>query len=132
MACFVGPLAEAVVVTVVKKVVDKKEGKNKEGKNKENDTSVKRFSWSQRLSWLKSMLWGGSLLLILEHIWHGEVVLWPPFLTAMMNPDDIAPMKHEILTIGTAMSVFVTLIWVVMVIVAEQRSKTTNKILIKN
>lgn len=127
MACFVGPFAEAVVVTVVKKVVDKKEGKDKE-----KDTSVKKFSWSQRLGWLKSMLWGGSLLLILEHIWHGEVVLWPPFLTAMMNPDDIAPIKHEILTIGTAMSVFVTLIWVVMVIVAEQKSKITNKILIKN
>ena len=32
---------------------------------------------------LNALLWGGVILLVLEHVWHHEVVPWPPFLTAM-------------------------------------------------
>jgi hypothetical protein len=45
------------------------------------------------------------ILLAFEHLWHGEIVPWPPFLTAMNNPADIAPMLHEIATIGIGMAV---------------------------
>jgi len=34
------------------------------------------------LGWLTNMLWGGSLLLAFEHVWHGEETPWFPFLTA--------------------------------------------------
>jgi hypothetical protein len=75
----------------------------------------RKFSWSEKLSWLSTLLWGGVFLLAIEHIWHGEVVPYPPFLTALYNPADIAPMLHEIATVGVCMALFVTGIWGVMV-----------------
>jgi hypothetical protein len=84
-------------------------------------------AWVRRLGWLNKMLWGGSILLAFEHLWHGEIVPWPPFLTAMKNPSDVAPMLHEIATVGTAMAVTVTVIWAVMVLVAELRARSANK-----
>jgi hypothetical protein len=54
---------------------------------------------------LNALLWGGVILLALEHVWHHEVVPWPPFLTAMANPADIPVMLHEMATVGTAMSI---------------------------
>ena len=65
------------------------------------------------------MLWGGAALLCLEHIWHGEVVPWPPFLTAMKTPGDVGPMLHEILTKGVTMAVVVLVAWGSMIVVAE-------------
>ncbi|MGQ9546682.1 MAG: hypothetical protein ACUVTR_05955 [Dehalococcoidia bacterium] len=118
MACFLVPMGEAIVTTVVQKVEEKKEKKS----NKEN-------KWSQRLGWLNKMLWGGVMLLALEHVWHGEVVPWPPFLTAMANPADVAPMLHEMATVGVAMAITVTVVWGIMVLIAEQRVKAaTSKV----
>jgi len=118
MACFLVPAAEAVVTTVVQKVVESRE--KKAGGERAKKTGL---SWSRRLSWLNKLLWGGTILLALEHIWHGEVVPWPPFLTAMNNPAEVAPMLHEMATIGVAMAVFVTIIWGIMVLVVELRAK---------
>ena len=39
----------------------------------------------------------------LEHILHGEVVPFPPFLTAASNPADAAEMLTEMGTVGVAM-----------------------------
>lgn len=133
MGCFVVPMAEAIVVSIVKKVVKKKKENTAsagaedvtflDGESKElNQTKI---DWEQKLSWLNQLLWGGVFLLAIEHIWHGEVVLWPPFLTAMNNPSEIPIMLHEMATIGTSMAVFVTLVWVVMVYVAENKIKQT-------
>ncbi|MCD6423440.1 MAG: hypothetical protein J7L42_04925 [Elusimicrobia bacterium] len=108
MACFLVPAGEAVVTTVVQKMVKKKEKEQQKG-----------FKWTQRLGWLNRMLWGGVALLALEHIWHGEVVPWPPFLTAMKNPADIPPMLNEMAKVGTTMAVAVTCVWLLMVLVAE-------------
>ncbi|HBN81137.1 MAG TPA: hypothetical protein DD433_07140, partial [Ruminococcaceae bacterium] len=66
------------------------------------------------------MLWGGVFLLAIEHVWHGEVVPWPPFLTAMNNPADIRPMLMEILTVGGTMVLFVTAVWFVMTLAADR------------
>ncbi|HEC81319.1 MAG TPA: hypothetical protein ENI42_02675 [Thermoplasmatales archaeon] len=107
MACFLVPGAEAVVTTIIQKTV----GKEKAEKLK--------------LKWLNTMLWGGVLLLAVEHMWHGEVVLWPPFLTAMNNPADVAPMLHEMITVGTSMAVVVTFTWIVMVILTLMLPKRT-------
>ena len=120
MACFLVPMGEAVVTTVVQKVV-----KNRETKVGDGRAASTGLSWSRRLSWLNKMLWGGTALLALEHVWHGEVVPWPPFLTAMENPADIAPMLHEIATIGVAMAVTVTAVWGVMVLIAELKAKAS-------
>jgi hypothetical protein len=120
MACFLVPAGEAIVTTVVQKVMENKA--KKEGTQGPNVIGTK---WSRRLSWLNKMLWGGTILLALEHVWHGEVVPWPPFLTAMQNPEEIAPMLHEIATIGVGMAVAVTVVWGIVVLIAELKSKTT-------
>jgi len=118
MACFLVPAGEAIVTTVVQKVVEKRE--KKAGGERTKKTGL---SWSRRLGWLNKLLWGGTILLALEHIWHGEVVPWPPFLTAMNNPAEVAPMLNEMATIGVAMAIFVTIIWAIIVLIVELRAK---------
>jgi hypothetical protein len=118
MACFLVPMTEAIVTTVVQKVME----------NKEKRTGTKRveksgLTRSRKLGWLNKLLWGGTILLALEHVWHGEVVPWPPFLTAMNNPGGLAPMINEIATVGVAMVIAVTIIWGIIVLIAEQKAK---------
>ena len=136
MACFLVPMGEAIIVTVVKKVIEKNGKKAISERDVLQNTTIQKeketnnateFSWSQKLSWLNKLLWGGVLLLALEHLWHGEIVPWPPFLTAMNNPSEIAPMLHEIATFGITMAVFVTVIWAIMVLVADHKAHIINK-----
>jgi hypothetical protein len=125
MACFTVPLAEAIVTSVIKKGVDKS-GADKPVADgdahgaKSDSLGAKKISWSRKLSWLNSMLWGGAILLALEHIWHGEVVFYPPFLTAMNNPEDTRTMLGEMGTVGVGMAVIVTGAWLVMALVADK------------
>ncbi len=111
MACFLVPTAEAIVTTAVKKSVDKN------GAKKEKSPFVKR------LKWLNNMLWGGAALLAFEHVWHGEVVPYFPFLTNAANSADAAEMLHEMATTGVAMAVLVTVVWAGMVLVASSIEK---------
>jgi|WetSurMetagenome_2_1015567.scaffolds.fasta_scaffold191615_1 hypothetical protein len=120
MACFLAPAGEAIVTTIVQKVVQKREKKT--GKVSAGPIGM---TWSRRLSWLNKMLWGGSILLAFEHIWHGEVVPWPPFLTAMANPGEVAPMLREIATVGVSMAVAITAIWGIIILVMEIKAKAT-------
>ena len=57
------------------------------------------------------MLWGGVILLAFEHLWHGEVVPFFPFLTAMSDAASTAEMLREMATVGVAMGVLITLVW---------------------
>jgi hypothetical protein len=118
MACFLVPAGEAIVTTVVQKVAENRE--KKAGGERARSMGVK---WSRRLSWLNKMLWGGTILLALEHVWHGEVVPWPPFLTAMGSPAGVAPMLYEMATVGVAMAAFVTIVWAIMVAIVELKAK---------
>ena len=108
MACFLVPTTEAIVTTVIKKVGDKNGSEN---------------MFIRKMGWLNNMLWGGSALLAFEHVWHGEVTPWFPFLTAAADPADAAEMIHEMSTSGVAMAVLVTLAWVVMVLVSNAIAK---------
>ena len=120
MACFLVSAAEAVVVTAVKKAVEKKEIELKaERPEIANEIEEHSISFSQKLGWLMKMLWGGAFLLLIEHMWHGEVVPWPPFLTAMASAEETASMLHEMATVGVAMDLLVTLAWVVMLVVSN-------------
>lgn len=113
MACFIVPATEAIVATVIRKVVEKKE-KQPEMKTVVLDgapETVSRIPFSRKLKWLTNLLWGGSALLAFEHVWHGEVVPWFPFLTAAANPEDAAEMLHEMATVGVSMAALVTLVW---------------------
>jgi len=91
-------------------------------------STKKKVDPKYHLEWLNTMLWGGVIMLIVEHVAHGEVVPFPPFLTAMNNPADIPVMLGEIATIGTAMSLAIIATWAVMVVVANKAEKMlTNK-----
>ena len=111
MACFVVPVAEAVITTIAEKVIRKNEIKK--------ETETGGIKLSEKLRWLNGMLWGGSALLAFEHIWHGEVTPFFPFLTAASDPESKAVMLHEMSTSGVAMSVTVTLAWLACVAVSS-------------
>ncbi|MBS7660203.1 hypothetical protein KEJ28_05960, partial [Candidatus Bathyarchaeota archaeon] len=92
MACFLVPMALAIITSIVQK-------------------TARSLSEKLKLWVLNALLWGGVILLALEHVWHGEIVPWPPFLTAMVNPADIPVMLHEMATVGSAMSIAVVATW---------------------
>lgn len=131
MACFLAPAAEAIVVTAAKKVIEKKE-KNQvktdvESTNNLINEESKGIPLSKKIGWLSNMLWGGSFLLLIEHIWHGEIVPWAPFLTAMGSPEDTAEMLKEIAAAGTAMALLITGVWAVMAAVVRSKEKAVQK-----
>lgn len=108
MACFLVPTSEAIVTTVIKHIADKKGVES---------------PFLKRMNWLNNMLWGGSALLAFEHVWHGEVTPWFPFLTNAASPESASEMFHEMATNGVAMAVLVTLAWIAMVCISISLSK---------
>lgn len=114
MACFLVPAGEAAVTTLVHKVIKAKEEKNMVVSDSLNHTPSEdgRTPLSRKLKWLNTMLWGGSALLAFEHLWHGELTPWFPFLSATKNATDTAEMLHEMSTVGTAMAVLITGVWI--------------------
>ncbi|MDD2688955.1 MAG: hypothetical protein PHT41_02225 [Candidatus Omnitrophica bacterium] len=96
MACFLVPTSTAIVTTVIRKKIPEK----------------------YHINWLNSMLWGGVVMLAVEHISHGEIVLYPPFLTA-----GLAEVFPEMLRVGVPMTLSIFLIWGIMVTVAVRMSK---------
>lgn len=103
MACFTAPLAGAAVAAVVQKTA---------GGKSQNP-------FLRKLHWLIKMTLGGSFLLAIEHVFHGEIAFYPPFLTAMKDPADTQAMIHEIMTVGVSMAVLLVVAWVGMVVVSE-------------
>ncbi len=112
MACFLISAAEAAAVTVAAKAAEKK-----------GAVQEKRLPFARKLKWLSNMLWGGSGLLAFEHVWHGEVVPWFPFLTAANNPADTAEMLTEMGSVGVAMAVLITAVWGGVVLVTGSMEK---------
>ena len=128
MACFLVPAAEAIVSTIATQVIKSKEKKeivkleNSEGVVEENT----KIGFSKKLGWLNKMLWGGSALLAFEHVWHGEVSPFFPFLTAVKNGETIEMLK-EMSTAGVGMALIVTAVWAGMVIVTDVKTKQAIK-----
>ncbi len=114
MACFLVPAAEAVVTTVATKLI-----KSKEKSQKKHQDDI---TFSAKLGWLNKMLWGGSALLAFEHIWHGEVVPFFPFLTAIEN-GETAEMLAEMSANGVLMAALITAVWAGMVLVSNALAK---------
>ncbi len=122
MACFLVPTGEAIVTTVLAKAFKSKENAEASDNNiseEVHEAVASKIPFSKKLSWLNNMLWGGSALLAFEHVWHGEVVPWFPFLTAMEDPNEATAMLHEMSTVGVSMAVLVTVTWGIMVMVSD-------------
>lgn len=137
MACFLVPAAEAIAVTVAVKVLQKKEEKAREvklsgvegGKALQNARSDEneRTPFSKKLGLLSKLLWGGIVLLAFEHLWHGEIVPYFPFLSAAANPADTVQMLHEMSTVGVCMALAVTGVWFVMLAFSAVAEKKAEK-----
>lgn len=127
MACFVVPAAEAVVVKVIERAQRKKEKELK--LDRTGDAAVShasaesRIPFSRKLRWLTRLLTGGAFLLAFEHVWHGEVEPWFPFLTAAATPETASVMLKEMATTGVGMAVIVTLVWAAMCKLADRGVK---------
>jgi hypothetical protein len=115
MACFIVPATGAVIAKVSTNLVKKKE---KKVRIKED-----HLPFSVKLSWLTRLLGGGSFLLAFEHLWHGEIVPWFPFLTAMKSPESSAEMVQEMATTGVAMLLLCLAVWGLMLLVTHQLEK---------
>ncbi|MGN0098845.1 MAG: hypothetical protein ACI38Y_05940 [Candidatus Methanomethylophilaceae archaeon] len=94
MACFLVPAAVGVVTTVFRKKIPEE----------------------YHVGWLNIMIWGSVIALLVEHIWHGEIVPWFPFLTAMNDPADTAEMLVEMAQIGIPMLLAIVAAWAIMVV----------------
>ncbi|MCM1143331.1 MAG: hypothetical protein NC318_06990 [Blautia sp.] len=130
MACFLVPAAEAVITTVAAKVIKSKEKEPEIVKVHLDSTNLdiaEKTPFSGKIKWLSNLLWGGSALLAFEHVWHGEVVPWFPFLTAASNPADAVEMLHEMSTVGTTMAILITVVWFGMLATASAIEKKAVK-----
>ena len=127
MACFTVPAAEAIVTTIAGKIIKSKEKHQTVDASKNTtDVSTPKIPFSTKIGWLNKMLWGGSALLAFEHVWHGEVVPFFPFLTAVEN-GEAAEMLHEMATAGVSMALLVTAVWGIMVGVVSLFEKRADK-----
>ena len=127
MACFVVPGTEAIVVTAAAVLLKKYEQNRAQMKLHSEGASAEapvRTGFARKLFWLADLLWGGVILLAFEHLWHGEVVPFFPFLTAATEgPEAVSEMLGEMASVGVLMAVLVTVIWVAMVLVAAAIEK---------
>lgn len=133
MACFAVTTMEAIVVTAVSYAIKRNEMKKVQSVNCSESVSgsdtlkSEKIGFASKLNWLANLLWGGSFLLAFEHIWHGEVVAWFPFLTAAANPADAMQMLYEMATVGVSMAALITVVWVGMVLVSNAMTKKIPK-----
>ena len=104
MACFLVPMGLGIIISALKKRIPK----------------------TCHIDWLNIMLWGGVIMLAIEHLAHKEVVLYPPFLTA-----GTTEIISEMLGVGGPMTISVVAVWAIMVIltsVGVERKKSSYTI----
>ena len=107
MACFIVPLTQAIATTAYRKHVA---------------TTGKDTFVTRNLKSLELMLWGGSLMLIVDHIINGEVTYIYPFFTALATEGGGLVMLREMLTVGVPMSVLVTALWAIWCLIKERKT----------
>ena len=110
MACFIVPLVQAIGVSIYRKAAGK------------SISDPKSNLFKRNVPALEKMLWGGSVLLIVDHIINGELTWRFPFFTALAQEGGGAVMLREILNVGVPMSLVLTLVWAVYAVIKEKRA----------
>ena len=105
MACFIAPMSLAIITTIFRKKIPE------------------HF----KIGWLNIMIWGGVIMLAVEHIAHGEIVFFPPFLTAMETAAETQVMLEEMATVGGTMTIAIVCIWLAMVFISQKITEKTRK-----
>jgi len=131
MACFIVPLTQAIATTAYRKHVEKKvqlEGEkclstfHTASADRSRLSRDKNFQLSTHLKTLELMLWGGSLMLVVDHIINGEVTWMYPFFTALESEGGGMVMLKEMLTVGLPMSLIVTAAWAAWCYLKERKA----------
>jgi len=90
MSCFIAPLVQAMATSACRKCFS----------NRSDSKLV------ANLPTLEKMLWGGSLVLIVDHIAHGELLTFN---------------LYELLSVGIPMSAIVTAVWLLLTLMKSSR-----------
>ena len=90
MSCFIVPMAQAVATTIYRKT------------NKNSNAN---------LASLEKMLWGGVIMLAVDHIANGELFIFS---------------LKEMLTVGVPMSISITVIWALYVAIKARRTRAAS------
>ena len=114
MACFIVPLVQAVATSIYCKTA------------KNSISNPKSALLKRELPALEKMLWGGSVMLIVDHIINGELTWKFPFFTALGVEGGGSVMLREMLTVGFPISIAVTAVWAIYVAVKASASKTAK------
>lgn len=108
MACFIVPLVQAIGTTIYRKC------------NQKSISDPSASLLKHHLPTLEKMLWGGSVMLIVDHIINGELTWRFPFFTALTETDGGAVMLREILTVGVPMSLVLTAVWLIYALIKKK------------
>ncbi len=109
MSCFIVPLVQAIATSAWRR------------SHKEAVADPGAPALKKHVPALEKMLWGGSVMLIVDHIINGELTWMFPFFTALGQTGGWKVMLNEMLTVGVPMSVVLTLVWAVWALVKERR-----------
>ena len=74
---------------------------------------------------LEKMLWGGTVMLIVDHIINGELTWRFPFFTALGETGGTEVFFRELLTVGLPMAAVLTLVWVVYGLLKDSAARRT-------
>ena len=111
MSCFLVPLAQAVATSAYRK------------SHSDSIRSDEAPALLKHLPALEKMLWGGTLMLIVDHVINGELTWRFPFFTALDQAGGFSVMLREMLTVGVPMSLVLTAAWAVWAVLKERRGK---------
>ena len=96
MCCFIVPLVQAAATTAYRK--------------RHADAIRASVSVKHEVPALEKMLWGGSVMLIVDHIVNGELMWRFPFFSALAT-EGVGAFLHELVCVGLPMSAALTLVW---------------------
>ena len=95
MSCYIVPLVQAALTSVCRK------------------SGWKSGFIGRNLASLEKMLWGGSVMLVVDHAINGELFAWTPM---------------EMLKVGVPMSAALTAVWLIWALLKERKtSLSTNQ-----
>ena len=110
MACFIVPMTQAIATTAYRKL------------NAKKIEASGAAPLMRHIPALEKMLWGGTVMLVVDHVINGEVILKYPFFTALTETGGAGVMLREMLTVGVPMSLVLTAVWVVYALAKERKT----------
>ena len=96
MSCFLVPMTQAVVTSIARR------------HNAKSIDDPEAPVLKRHLPTLEKMLWGGTVVLLVDHAIHGELFTFS---------------LRELLTVGVPMSVILTAVWAAWALLKERRRK---------